>query len=243
MQTHFQYFTTSIDSIKLPTKFTFPFYYEPHPLCEIAANEVQQYLQSQTDFEHNFGIDTSKKGLVLGKMFGVLIVENLQKETQVKIKALTEKAALLKPQKLDTNLLIQVGNWFSEKRKLTEYQKNGDNKTSEIQKKIIDVSLVLKDLGITLETFSNDFQIQFEGLEHQKKILSEKRNHLEVQQKLAHFANELHEGKSCPLCGALEHPNIVAFDDLHAELQEVLIQIKTNEQQQKHNQKQQKHNG
>ena len=80
MQTHFQYFTTSIDSIKLPTKFTFPFYYEPHPLCEIAANEVQQYLQSQTDFEHNFGIDTSKKGLVLGKMFGVLIVENLQKE-------------------------------------------------------------------------------------------------------------------------------------------------------------------
>ena len=160
-------------------------------------------------------------------------VENLQKETQVKIKALTEKAALLKPQKLDTNLLIQVGNWFSEKRKLTEYQKNGDNKTSEIQKKIIDVSLVLKDLGITLETFSNDFQIKFEGLEHQKKILSEKRNHLEVQQKLAHFANELHEGKSCPLCGALEHPNIVTFDDLHAELQEVLIQIKTNEQQQK----------
>lgn len=80
MQTHFQRFTTSIATIKLPTKFTFPFYYEPHPLCEVAANEVQQYLQTQTDFEHNFGLDSSKKGLILGKMFGVLIVENRQKE-------------------------------------------------------------------------------------------------------------------------------------------------------------------
>ena len=81
MQTHFQYFTTPINEIKLPNKFTFPFYYEPHPLCEIAANEVQNYLQTQTDFEHNFGVDPSKKGIVIGKMFGVLVVQNQQNET------------------------------------------------------------------------------------------------------------------------------------------------------------------
>lgn len=80
MRTHFQHFSTPINEIELPTKFTFPFYYEPHPLCELAAKEVQDYLQSQTDFEHNFGLDTSKKGLVIGKMFGVLIVENPQNE-------------------------------------------------------------------------------------------------------------------------------------------------------------------
>ncbi len=76
VQTHFQHFSTSINEIKLPTKFTFPFYYEPHILCEIAANEVQDYLKNQTDFEHNFGLNTSKKGLVIGKMFGVLVVQN-----------------------------------------------------------------------------------------------------------------------------------------------------------------------
>ncbi len=80
MQTHFQYFATPINEFKLPSKFTFPFYYEPHPLCELATTEVQNYLQSQTDFEHNFGIDTKKKGLVIGKMFGVLVVQNQQKE-------------------------------------------------------------------------------------------------------------------------------------------------------------------
>lgn len=78
MQNYFQSFSTSIDKIKLPTTFTFPFYYEPHILCEIAANEVQNYLKIQTDFSHNFGVDTSKKGAVIGKMFGVLVVKNTQ---------------------------------------------------------------------------------------------------------------------------------------------------------------------
>ena len=81
LQTYFQHFSTPITGIQLPTKFTFPFYYEPHLLCEIAANEVQDYLKSQTDFEHNFGLDNSKKGLIIGKMFGVLVVQNEQGKT------------------------------------------------------------------------------------------------------------------------------------------------------------------
>jgi tRNA pseudouridine32 synthase/23S rRNA pseudouridine746 synthase len=77
---YFQHFSTSIDGIELPKKFTFPFYYEPHPLCKIAVDEIQNYLETQTDFEHNFGIDPTKKGLIIGKMFGVLVVQNQQNE-------------------------------------------------------------------------------------------------------------------------------------------------------------------
>ena len=80
MQLYFQYFKTTLNNFILPSRFTFPFYYEPHPLCEIAANELQKYLQTQTDFDHNFGIDPSKKGLSIGKMFGVLVVQNQQNE-------------------------------------------------------------------------------------------------------------------------------------------------------------------
>lgn len=60
----------------LPKQFTFPFYYTPHPLCVNAADEVKDYLNTQTDFEHNFGLDESKTSLKIGKMFGVMIVEN-----------------------------------------------------------------------------------------------------------------------------------------------------------------------
>lgn len=31
-------------TISLPEKFTFPFFYEPHPLAQIAALELQNYL-------------------------------------------------------------------------------------------------------------------------------------------------------------------------------------------------------
>ena len=77
---HFQYFKTDISGIQLPEKFTFPFYYEPHSLAKIATEEIQKYLESQTDFKHNFGLDTTKTDLPIGKMFGVLIVQNQKNE-------------------------------------------------------------------------------------------------------------------------------------------------------------------
>ena len=61
-------------SVKLPKQFTYPFYYQPHPLCITAAEAVKAYLISQTDFEHNFGLDSKQQGLKIGKMFGVMIV-------------------------------------------------------------------------------------------------------------------------------------------------------------------------
>lgn len=75
----FTAFKSPIDSYRLPERFTFPFYYEPHPLCVLAAEELQAYLSSQTDWQHNFGLgkDTNK---VIGKMFGVLLVRNTSGE-------------------------------------------------------------------------------------------------------------------------------------------------------------------
>ncbi|SOS47130.1 RNA pseudouridine synthase [Tenacibaculum dicentrarchi] len=80
LNTHFQYFSSPINDIQLPNKFTFPFYYEPHPLCEIATKEIIHYLKTQTDFEHNFGLNPNEKGLPIGKMFGVLVVKNKKNE-------------------------------------------------------------------------------------------------------------------------------------------------------------------
>ena len=72
----FQSFKSDISGISLPEKFTFPFYYEPHQLSIIAATALQDYLETQTNFEHNFGLRENQEGLVIGKMFGVLVCEN-----------------------------------------------------------------------------------------------------------------------------------------------------------------------
>ena len=72
----FQLFKTAISKIELPEKFTFPFYYTPHVLIEIATKEIQAYLATQTDFTHNFGLDSNATENAIGKMFGVLVVKN-----------------------------------------------------------------------------------------------------------------------------------------------------------------------
>lgn len=68
-------FATDISNIPLPEKFTFPFYYDPHPLCIKASEQLQAYLTKQEDFDHNFGLQEGQEGLVIGKMFGVLVVK------------------------------------------------------------------------------------------------------------------------------------------------------------------------
>jgi len=71
------YFSDStVNNIALPERFTFPFYYEPHPLTKIAAAELQHYLETQTDLNHNFGLSADRDDMVIGKMFGVLVVED-----------------------------------------------------------------------------------------------------------------------------------------------------------------------
>jgi len=76
----FTYFKESIESISLPERFNYPFNFEPHQLCRIAAKELQEYLATQTDWEHDFGIDHYVEGTNIGKMFGVLVVRNANGE-------------------------------------------------------------------------------------------------------------------------------------------------------------------
>ena len=80
IQSAFHYFDEDVSTISLPEKFTFPFYYDPHPLAVKAAEELQEYLRTQTDFTHNFGLNQGEAGLEIGKMFGVLVVQTESNE-------------------------------------------------------------------------------------------------------------------------------------------------------------------
>ncbi len=67
-------------NIAIPESFTFPFYYEPHPLAVIAAEELQEHIQNQKDWQHDFGLENPDAKKAIGKMFGVLVVRNREGE-------------------------------------------------------------------------------------------------------------------------------------------------------------------
>jgi tRNA pseudouridine32 synthase/23S rRNA pseudouridine746 synthase len=73
-------FLKSTDKYNLPATFTLMQGDKPHPLCVLAANDLQNYLLTQAEWQHNFGLDDKVEGTVIGKMFGVLVVQNQQNE-------------------------------------------------------------------------------------------------------------------------------------------------------------------
>ncbi|ENS5605532.1 RNA pseudouridine synthase [Vibrio mimicus] len=75
----FTHFISPTRDITLPKRFTYPFCYQPHPLCEIAASELQQHLLTQTHWYHPFGL-TDTDPQAHGKMFGVLVVQHASGE-------------------------------------------------------------------------------------------------------------------------------------------------------------------
>lgn len=89
-------FQHAIDDFSLPKKFTFPFYYQPHPLCLLASEELQQKLELDSqryDFSET------------GKMLGVLLVKNNQGDLGY-LCAFSGQLSIVDKTKLTTSELI-----------------------------------------------------------------------------------------------------------------------------------------
>jgi len=166
-------FKTNISSISLPEKFTFPFYYEPHELSIIASNELQEYLENQTDFEHNFGLDTTQEGLVIGKMFGVLVCQNEAGEIG-QLWAFSGKLA-------DSNHHERFVPTVYDMLDKNGFYKIGEDKLNLITKEIEilenseSYTKALQELENTKLEAQNDIQNQKTNIKAQKKLRDELR--------------------------------------------------------------------
>jgi len=72
-------FGTQDQAFELPKRFTFPFYYDVHPLAQHAVELLQLRLQKE-NYCHDFGIGKKEREGAIGKMFGVLVVSNTNGE-------------------------------------------------------------------------------------------------------------------------------------------------------------------
>jgi len=155
-------------------------------------------------------------------------VEEKRKNIQQNIDQLSLEIEKLKTKKLDSTLLLNIGNWFIQQKNFRKAEKD---QTEKIQKQELQIQQISEELKAFPENFKEDFRAQKETLEAQKKEFLQKSDHLKIQQELARFSSELHHGEACPLCGSSEHPNIVEFHDVNTELQEVQNKIQSADQE------------
>ncbi len=67
-------FTSPTDHLAIPEHFVLMHNGVPHALCSLAAEELQQHLKTQKVWNHNFGLAENDVSVIIGKMFGVLVV-------------------------------------------------------------------------------------------------------------------------------------------------------------------------
>lgn len=162
---HFLHFKNDISKEILPKSFTFPFYYQPHSLAKIAVKELQNYLEVQTDFTHNFGLTPKDIKLAIGKMFGVLVVKNNKNE----IGYLAAFSGKLADKSLPNKFVPPVYNM----RTAGSFYIKGEAEIDEINKQL---SILKKDNNFVLLKKRN------------KKILEEINTDLALQRKRMKFA-------------------------------------------------------
>jgi len=145
------------------------------------------------------------------------VVNQLQqtiKETEIEINDLAKN-------QIETTVLINVGEWFSKKEHLEKDWNVQEQKNNQLKSEVQLIENELISDNIEISNFENDAKVLNDAFSQQKKELTTKLQSFQVQQELAHFAHNLHNGEACPLCGSLEHPEILTLNDVTSLLDEL----------------------
>jgi len=154
-------------------------------------------------------------------------VTHLLQDIEESIKTLENENTVLKSKSLDNALLMDVGNWFVQQQNLTEHQEQLQKQRQQLSDSLLRLHADLEQKQVRFETFESDFSSSENKLLEQKSALDSKFQQLYVQQQLVEFANELHEGKACPLCGSVEHPKVLEDRQVIQELKKIEIEKKS----------------
>ena len=144
----------------------------------------------------------------------------------------------LKKQRIDSQLLLEVGNWYEKNKTLSENQNKQQQKIQETTAQLQNIIDELSHFSLFKEGFDPQYKekiiLKKETIEKEKDTLQQKCSQLELQRQLSHYTKELHKGRPCPLCGSLEHPSVALFEDVSTELattQEAIKALDTKQEQ------------
>ncbi|WP_313578032.1 SMC family ATPase [Chishuiella sp.] len=153
-------------------------------------------------------------------------VKLAEKEIENQIKQTENEIKEIQKNKINSSELIEIGNWFSQQQNNTKALANQQQKIDKLNEKI---EQILSKIKVLIPDFTETNQLNtiLIDLDEKKKQLEANKTKLEVQQELSHFAHNLHNGEACPLCGALEHPQIIEEKDVSVHLTKINYDLKS----------------
>ncbi len=212
---------------------------------EASINEIKPYVDDlqnkrlqENDLEfiakiHQFANDIVElKNRTINGELKVNEVENSVKQLLQIIKETEKEINDLAKNQIETDVLINVGDWFGKKQHLEKELNQQQEKTSQLKSEIQIIENELISEKIDVSTFEDNLKVLNDSFSQQKKELNAKLQSFQVQQEIAHFAHNLHNGEACPLCGSLEHPEVLTLNDVTLNLTEVQNELDLIEEKQ-----------
>ena len=152
-----------------------------------------------------------------------MVVDAEKEELEIKntIKIFEEQVVILNSKKVNSEVLQNAGEWFQQQNTLKESLENQKKTIEGKKQEIISLDKEIIDLGIHSETYLEDFEIKNQAINNRKTEFEKTRDQLKIQQQLSQYANHLHDGEACPLCGSQDHPSIIEISDVTHKLEEI----------------------
>lgn len=164
------------------------------------------------------------------KMSKDLEAETTGLEQQRKQTEATRKA--LKAQLLPAEVLAGLKSWYDRQAALREAHTTTATELTALQEKMKRNLAEAAGLGVEPNGADAYFAQQKKILNDRLQAAEDKVRGLEIQERLAHFAENLQPGVPCPLCGCPEHPHILAAASISAEVQQARQAVLTLKKQQ-----------
>jgi exonuclease SbcC len=170
--------------------------------------KILNYKSNISSFESKLEEDT--------KLF--LTAENKEKEIKSQLSNLQNSIKELKLKRMDTNVLIDLGNWYNNQQNYLNNLALNKSQIQQTQDDIIKSKQLIEELSLPLVNWREHIQDKLDTLEKQKSELVDIKSKLLVAKELSQYVDNLHEGENCPLCGSTEHPNIMHTEDVSENL-------------------------
>ena len=165
----------------------------------------------------------------------LLFLETEKKENELKneLKNFYVELTDLKSKKVDGTKLLDVGNSDAKEELLQVQLTEKKTRINTIQDYLVKQKTLFSELELPFDSWKAAVEAKREVLLVDNKATLEVKTKLLVSKELAHYADNLHDGADCPLCGSQEHPKVMQAEDVSDQLRVIEARISQLENQAK----------